>query len=89
MIIHKNKYLHILDIEDGVLGVHGSLVLGGLTDKTLLVGERDEGRGGEASLLVGNCKSSIVNQPNPQENSAFVDNRIVGQNVLISTLAPS
>lgn len=79
----------ILDIEDGVLGVHGSLVLGGLTDKTLLVGERDEGRGGEASLLVGNCTSSTVNNPLPRNFCTFVDNRIVGRNVLISTLAPS
>lgn len=61
MTIHREEYFDILDIEDGVLGVHGSLVLGGLTDKTLLVGERDEGRGGEASLLIGNCRSSIVN----------------------------
>jgi hypothetical protein len=31
-----------LDIEDGVLGVHGGLVLCSLTDQTLLVGEGDE-----------------------------------------------
>jgi hypothetical protein len=48
----SNKY--ILDIKDGVPWVHGGLVLGGLTDETLLVGEGDEGRCGEASLLVGN-----------------------------------
>lgn len=44
---------HSLDIEDGVLWVHGSLVLRGLSDETLLGGEGDERRGGEASLLVG------------------------------------
>lgn len=44
----------LLDIEDGVAGVHGSLVLGGLTDQTLLLSERDERRGGEGTLLVGN-----------------------------------
>jgi len=43
-----------LDIEDGVDGVHSSLVLGSLTDQTLLVGERNERRGGERTLLVGN-----------------------------------
>ena len=43
-----------LNIEDGVLGVHSCLVLGCLTDETLLAGERDEGGSGEATLLVGN-----------------------------------
>lgn len=43
-----------LGIEDGVARVHGSIVLGGLTDQTLLVGEGDERRGGEGTLLVGN-----------------------------------
>ncbi|TIA20341.1 hypothetical protein D6C80_02412 [Aureobasidium pullulans] len=42
-----------LDIEDGVGGVHGGLVLGGLTDQTLLSSEGDERRGGERTLLVG------------------------------------
>lgn len=44
----------LLDIEDGVSGVHGSLVLGGLTDQTLLLVERDVRGGSEATLLVGN-----------------------------------
>jgi hypothetical protein len=43
-----------LGVEDGVDGVHGSIVLGGLTDQTLLVGEGNERRGGERTLLVGN-----------------------------------
>lgn len=43
-----------LDVEDGVLRVHSGLVLGGLTDQTLLVGERDEGGGSVATLIVGN-----------------------------------
>jgi hypothetical protein len=45
-----------LDIEDSVLRVHGSLVLGRLADETLLTGERDERGSGEATLLVGNCR---------------------------------
>lgn len=49
---HRRGYS--LDIEDGVDGVHSSLVLGSLTDQTLLVGEGDERRGGERTLLVGN-----------------------------------
>jgi hypothetical protein len=43
-----------LDIEDGVGRVHGGLVLGGITNQTLLVGERDEGGGSVATLVVGN-----------------------------------
>lgn len=45
---------NVLDVEDGVAGVHGRLVLGRLTDQTLLLGEGDERGGGEATLLVGN-----------------------------------
>lgn len=44
----------LLSIEDGVLGVHGSVVLGSLTNQTLLIGEGNERRGGERTLLVGN-----------------------------------
>ena len=43
-----------LDVEDGVLRVHGSLVLGSLTDQTLLVGERNERGSSIATLVVGN-----------------------------------
>ena len=49
-----------LDIEDGVLRVHGSLVLGGLTDEALLAGERDERGGSEATLLVGDCGQTLL-----------------------------
>jgi hypothetical protein len=49
-----------LDVEDGVLGVHGSLVLGRLADETLLAGERDERGSGEATLLVGNCRHTLL-----------------------------
>ena len=49
----------LLDIEDGVLGVHSSLVLGGLSDQTLLACEGDERGSGEATLLVGNCRLSL------------------------------
>lgn len=42
-----------LGVEDGVPGVHGSVVLGGLTNQTLLISEGDERRGGERTLLVG------------------------------------
>lgn len=42
-----------LGIEDGVPGVHGSIVLGRLTNQTLLIGEGDERWRGEGALLVG------------------------------------
>jgi hypothetical protein len=37
-----NMAVDLLDIEDGVAGVHGGLVLGGLTDQALLLVEGDE-----------------------------------------------
>jgi len=37
-----DKAVDLLDIEDGVAGVHGGLVLGGLTDQTLLFVEGNE-----------------------------------------------
>lgn len=44
----------LLDVKDRVLGVHSSLVLRGLTDQTLLVGEGHERRRCVTTLLVGN-----------------------------------
>lgn len=45
---------HLLDIEDSVGWVHGRLVLCGLADQSFLIGERNERRGGETTLFVGN-----------------------------------
>jgi len=39
-----------LGIEDGVAGVHGSLVLGGITNETLIGGERNVGGGSAVTL---------------------------------------
>jgi hypothetical protein len=50
---------NVLDIEDSVLRVHSSLVLGRLTDQTLLARERDKGGGGKATLLVGDCTRCV------------------------------
>jgi len=44
-----------LDVEDSVGGVHGSLVLCGLTDQSLLLGEGNKGWSGKTTLLVGDC----------------------------------
>jgi hypothetical protein len=49
----RTRAKNSLGIEDSVAGVHGSVVLGGLTDQTLLLGEGNERRGGERTLLVG------------------------------------
>lgn len=76
---------NLLDIEDSVLRVHSSLVLGGLTDQTLLVGERDERRGGVATLLVRNCAQKKIRQSRKLEYRVFYALR----DLLISTLVPS
>ena len=53
-----------LGIEDGVGGVHGHLVLGGITDQTLGVGEGNERGGGAVTLVVGDnvasCKKLAI-----------------------------
>jgi len=49
-----------LGIEDGVDGVHGDLVLGGITDETLRVGEGDVGGGGAVTLVVGDNLDTVV-----------------------------
>lgn len=47
-----------LGIEDSVRGVHGNLVLGGITDQTLGVGETDERGSGSVTLVVGDNVAS-------------------------------
>jgi hypothetical protein len=49
-----------LGIEDRVGGVHGDLVLGGIADETLRVGEGDIGGGGAVTLVVGDDLDTIV-----------------------------
>lgn len=46
--------LNLLDIEDGVLGVHGRLILRRLANQTLLIGERHERGSCVATLFIGN-----------------------------------
>lgn len=52
-----------LGVEDGLPGVHGSLVLGGITDKTLALGESDVGGGGTVTLVVGDDLDTLVDPP--------------------------
>jgi hypothetical protein len=49
----------LLDVKDGVRGVHCRLVLGGLANEALLVGEGDERGRREASLLIGNWRPTM------------------------------
>lgn len=49
-----------LHIEDGVDGVHRDLVLRGVTDETLDVGERVIGRGGPVILDIGDDIDTVV-----------------------------
>lgn len=51
---------HTLGIEDGVLGVHGDLVLGGITNQTLRVSEGDVGGGSTVTLIIGNDLHVVV-----------------------------
>jgi hypothetical protein len=46
--------------EDGVDGIHGDLVLGGISDETLRVGEGDVGRSGAVPLVVGDDLDAVV-----------------------------
>jgi len=54
IVANRLFFEYSLDIEDGVGRVHSSLVLGGITNQTLFVGERNEGGGGVSTLVVGN-----------------------------------
>lgn len=49
-----------LGVEDGVVGVHGDLVFGGITDQSLRVVESDIGWGGSVTLVVGDNLDSLV-----------------------------
>jgi len=49
-----------LGVEDGVSGVHGGLVLGGISDQSLTLGESDVRRGGSVTLVVGNDFNPVL-----------------------------
>lgn len=49
-----------LGVKDSVDGVHRDLILRGVADKTLGVGEGDIGRGGAVTLVVGDDFHSVV-----------------------------
>ena len=49
-----------LGVEDGVDGVHGDLVLGGVTNEALAVCEANVGRRGAVALVVGNDLHAVI-----------------------------
>ncbi|GMR52836.1 hypothetical protein PMAYCL1PPCAC_23031, partial [Pristionchus mayeri] len=51
-----------LGVEDGVVGVHGDLVLGGISDETLAVGESDIRGSSAVTLVVGDDLDLAVHE---------------------------
>ena len=49
-----------LGVEDGVLGVHGDLVLGGVTNETLGICEGDVGGSSSLTLIVGDNLNTLI-----------------------------
>ena len=49
-----------LGVEDGVVGVHGDLVLGSVTNQSLTLAEGDIGGGGTVTLVVGNNFNTVI-----------------------------
>lgn len=49
-----------LGVEDGVVRVHGDLVLGGVTDEALGVGEGNERGSGAVTLVVGDNLNAVI-----------------------------
>lgn len=50
----------VLRVEDGIDGVHRNLILRGVTDVTLGVGEGDIRGGGAITLVVGDDLDTVV-----------------------------
>jgi len=49
-----------LGVEDGIAGILGNLVLGGVADESFVVGESDIGGSGSVALIVGDDLDSII-----------------------------
>ena len=49
-----------LGVEDGIAGIFGNLVFGGVADESFVVGEGDIGGSGSVALIVGDDLDSII-----------------------------
>lgn len=49
-------------VEDGVLWVHGDLILGGITDETFSIGKGNKGRSGSIALIIGNDFDAVISE---------------------------
>jgi hypothetical protein len=59
LVVSKTPSNETLGIEDSVGGVHGRLVLGGISNQTLVAVEGDVGGGGAVSLIVGDDLNAV------------------------------
>ncbi|KAF1755604.1 hypothetical protein GCK72_012054 [Caenorhabditis remanei] len=64
--------------EDGVVWVHGDLILGGISNQTLGVGESDVRWSGSVSLVVGNdLDLSVLEDSNAGVGGSEIDSNCV------------
>jgi hypothetical protein len=78
-----------LGIKDSVVRVHGDLVLGGITNKTLRVSETNIRGGGTVTLIVGNDFDTIVlPDTNTRVATFIVKTRTITFGFLITYVVP-
>lgn len=51
-----------LGVKDGIVGIHGDLVLRSIANETLRVGEGDEAGGGAVTLVIGNDVDPVMRE---------------------------
>ena len=62
-----------LGVEDGVVGVHGDLVLGSITNQSLTLTESDIRKGGTVTLVVGNDLDTVIL---PDTDTTMIQNSV-------------
>ena len=72
---------HLLDVKDCVVGVASSLLLGSITDQTLLLGEGDVRRGNSVTLVVDeNFDFALLHHTDTRVGSTKILQRIRSAN---------